>query len=255
MPDSNAAAATIPRRGWRALRFLLVAASAVMAVWVALAIHPHPLFAYQVRRANVVLHARDPLPAGAGAMLDEVVRRVSRSPLYDPGRVHDVFLCDTQPLFTLFAPDARKVGGVSHTHLWGNVFLRPSDIARDRIRGYSGRETTGERTLTYFIAHEVTHAMTARHLGRLRYARLAAFQQEGYADHIAFRHVLDLRAGREAIRRHEPEMDTRRSGLYRRQELLVAYLLQRRGLTVDQLFVAPLNPRAVERELEADSGL
>jgi hypothetical protein len=67
--------------------------------WVALAIHPQPLFAYSAQRANVMLHARAPFPAQTGPLLDDVLARVSRSPLYDAHRTYHVFLCDTQSLF------------------------------------------------------------------------------------------------------------------------------------------------------------
>jgi hypothetical protein len=50
--------------------------AAVVAAWIALAVHPQPLFAYSAQRANVVLHAREPLPPQAGALLDDVVARV-----------------------------------------------------------------------------------------------------------------------------------------------------------------------------------
>ena len=256
-------------RGQRAGRVSLrvarragVAVGAAIAVWVALAVHPQLLFAAELRRANVVLHARDPLPPEAGPLLDEVVRRVSHSPLYDPARVHHVFLCDTPALFAFFAPWSRKVGGVAQWHLGGNVFIRPSSIARGRVIGPSGNETPGARTLAYFIAHEVTHAMTADRVGRWRYARLAAFQVEGYADFVAFDrtvdsrtvglHQVDLAAGRAALRRGAPEMSPKLSGLYRRYELLVAYLFERRGFDVAALLARPLDRAQLERELLSD---
>ena len=40
-----------------------------------------------------------------------------------------------------------------------------------------------------------------------------------------------------------------RSGLYKRYELMVAYLLERRGMTVDQLLARPMDRRQVEAEL------
>ena len=228
------------RRRWarRTLR-CGVALAVVAAVWLTLALHPQPLFAYELRRANVVLHARAPLPPQAAPLLDEVVRRVSRSPLYDPARRHDVFLCDTPALFGLFALWHRRVGGLTHTQFGGNVFIRPSNIERGTVIGPSGDEKKGERTLAYFIAHEVTHAMTADCVGRWGYRRLAAFQQEGYADHVAFARDVDLARGRRALVSDAPEMSPKRSGLYARYELLVAYLLERRGMTVDELLARP----------------
>jgi hypothetical protein len=247
------AASKSPRRRWRRVAGRAgLSLAALAAGWLALIVHPQPLFAYSAQRANVVLHARDPLPPQAGPLLDEVVRRAARSPLYDPARVHHVFLCDTPSLFTFFTVWGHRAGGVTQTQFVGNVFIRPSNLERGRVIGPSGDEKKGERTLAYFIAHEVTHAMTADRVGRWRMWRLAAFQREGYADYVGFDHRVDLARGREALRRDDYEMSPRRSGLYKRYELMVAYLLEKRGMTVDELLAQPIDPREVEAALLAD---
>ena len=241
-----------PRRGRLAKRVVLTLLGAA-AVWLALILHPQPLFAYSAQRANVVLYTRAPLPPQTGPLLDEVVRRISRSPIYDGRRIHHVFLCDTRTLFGFLTLNSYRAGGVAHAELGGNVFIRPFSIERGTVTGPSGQEKTGERTLAYFIAHEVTHAMTADRTGRWRYRQLSAFQLEGYADHVGFGRPLDLAREREALRGDEPDMSPRRSGLYKRYELLVAYLLERRGLTVDQLLAARLEQRQIEGELLSDT--
>jgi hypothetical protein len=253
MGDARAEA---KRRPWtRQVRRALLGLAALAAGWLALVVHPQPLFAYTARREHVVLPARRPFPNETQPLLEEVLRRVRRSPLYDASREHHVFLCDTPALYGALALWAYRSGGVTQAMIDGNVFIRPSDIARGTVFGRGGEVKKGPRTLAYYIAHEVTHAMTADHLGRWRYHRLAAFQTEGYADYVAFARPLDLRAEREALARGAPEMSPRRSGLYRRYELLVAYLLERRGLTVDQLLAARLDQRATEARLLADADL
>ena len=252
---SEQPAAPRPRRWGRRLRRLGLAVVGVLGAWVALAVHPQPLFAYSMQRANVVLHARVPFPPQAGPLLDDVVARLARSPIYDARRTHHVFLCDTPALFALFAPWNRRVGGITHVHFGGNAFLRPYSIERGRLIGPSGDDKPGERTLAYFITHEVTHAMTGDHIGRWGYRRLAAFQTEGYADYVAFARPppFDFAAGRQALARDAPEMDVHRSGLYRRYELMVAWLLQQRGLTVDQLLAARIDPGETLAALRADA--
>ena len=121
--------------------------------------------------------------------------------------------------------------------------------------GRGGEVKTGGRSLAYFIAHEVTRAMTADHTGRWQYRKLAAFQTEGYADYVAFARRLDLASERVALVRDAPEMSPQRSGLYRRYELLTAYLLERRGMNVDALLAAPLDRHEVEAQLLTDSDL
>ncbi len=46
-----------------------------------------------------------------------------------------------------------------------------------------------------------------------------------------------------------------RSGLYERYRLLVGYLLQHRGLSVDELLARRMDRADVERELVADGAL
>jgi hypothetical protein len=155
-----------PRRGRRVAKRALLTLLGSAAVWLALILHPQPLFAYSAQRANVILYTRAPMPPQTGPLLDEVVRRISRSPLYDARRTHHDFLCDTRALFGFFTVDSYRAGGVAHAELGGNVFIRPFSIERGTVTGPSGQEKTGERTLAYFIAHEVTHAMTADRTGR-----------------------------------------------------------------------------------------
>ncbi len=235
----------------RAMKRALLVLVGVAAGWVGLVIHPQPLFAYTARQGNLVLHARRPFPPATQALLQDVLRRVSASPLYDAGRVHDVFLCDTPGLYGLLALWAYRSGGVTQTMLNGHAFIRPFDIERGTVFGRSGEVKVG-RPLAYFIAHEVTHAMTVDRVGRWRFRQLAHFQTEGYADHVAFARPMDLRAEREALIRGAPEMIPRQSGLYRRYELLVTYLLERRGMSVDQLLARPLDPAVIENQLLAE---
>lgn len=242
-----------PRRGRRLARPVGATILGVAAVWLTLILHPQPLFAHSAQRANVVVYTRAPMPPQAGPLLDEVVRRISRSPLYDARRVHHVFLCDTPALFGLLTVTGHRAGGVTHAEFGGNVFIRPFSIERGTVIGPNGQEKTGERTLAYYITREITHAMTADRTGRWRFRHLSAFQVEGYADYVGFGRPLDFARERQALIDDAPEMSTRRSGLYKRYELLVAYLLERRGLSVDDLLAGRLEQRQIEDELLSDA--
>ncbi len=226
---------------------LLVKLSLVIAgtfgLYLALLLHPDPLFAHEVRVENLVLHAREPLPAAALEVARAVHGRVARSPFYDPADTYHVYLCDTPRLFALVSVQHPKAGGVAQVGLGGNVFLRPSQVERDRLIGPRGQEVPGERTLTYFMAHELTHTMVARRLGRLAYFRLAAWQQEGYADYVGKGNDFDFTSTLAAFRAGAPELDPARSGLYLRYHLLTAYSLEQLGLTPEALLGTP-RPRA-----------
>lgn len=239
-------------RPWlRSTRRLTLALASLVAGYVALVVHPQPLFAYSLQRGNLVLHARAPLPPEAAPMLDDALGRVSRSPLYDAARTHDVFLCDTPALYALFTLWNRNSGGVTDTWAWGNAFIRPADVRRGRVIGRSGVEKGGERTLAYYVAHEVTHALTADRVGRLGFRKLAAFQREGYADYVAFARPVDLGRGRADLAANTCDMSTSCSGHYDRYRLLVGYLLQQRRLTVDELLARRMDRAEIEDQLRA----
>jgi hypothetical protein len=233
---------------WRVLSQVVAIALSLGAAWLVLLVHPALLFAHSLRVGTLVLHAQAPLPPESRPLLAEVERRISASPLFDRGRRYHIFSCDSRWLFAFLTPGSR---GSGVTNPWGNVFIHSPDIVHDRVRGRNGEIKAGERTLTYFVAHEVTHSMTFANIGWWRSRRLAAFQREGYADYIGFSHHLDLAVAREALRHAEPEMDPSRSGLYKRYELLVAYLLERRAMPVTTLFARRLDQHAIERDLDA----
>ena len=217
--------------------------------YLLLLVHPQPLFAFSARDAAIVLHAREPLPAEVQGVLADARRRVEASPFYDPSATYDAFLCDDVRTFTAFTLWNRGAGAVSQWDLTGNIFLRPSHVERNRLIGRSGNETPGERTLSYFIAHEVTHTMLARRIGRLRYARLQRWQVEGYAEYVGKAGEFDFEKTLAAFRAGTRELDPKRSGLYLRYHLLVAYLLDHEGMTPEALLAAPIEKTEVEARL------
>jgi len=227
-----------------------VPAAIALAYAVVLA-RPQMVFAYEARADNVVLHARAPLPPQAAAIAATARQRVSRSPFYTPTDTYDVFLCDTPALFAFFAPIHHNAGGVADVYLTRDVFLRPAHVERDRLVGPSGAEAAGDRTLGYFIAHEITHIMTARRLGRRGYFALDTWQSEGYADYVGKGGSFDAAAVLRDFKAQTPALDPKRSGLYLRYHLLVAHELDDKGMTPQALLSGAMPSAPVEAELSA----
>lgn len=252
MKDSTPAAAPAPSRrsrAWRCVRRAAVFSVTVVAAYSAILVNPWILFDHEVRAENVVFHARDPFPPEAGAIARAARERVARSPFFDPGDEYHVYFCDTPAFFAFFALWNRGVGAVAQVGVTGNVFMRPSRIERDRLLGPSGNEVPGERTLTYFVAHELTHTMVARRLGRIAYFGLETWQQEGYADFIGKGGEFDYDSALDGFRAGRRELDPAASGLYLRYQLFTEHLLLRRGLGAEDLLGEPRDPAPIEREL------
>ena len=227
----------------RALFGLLVASVA----YLVLLAYPQPLFAHELTHAGLTVHADAPIPDTMRATLERVRARLDRSPLLSRAAVPHIFICNEPWRFALFARQNYQVGGVADGFVGQHVFLRESDMNRDRLIGPSGQPVAADRPLSYFIAHELMHIATVRHVGRARYARMPQWVDDGYADYIA--RDIDLAAALTKFKDGARELDPSRSGLYLRYHLMVAYLLERKGVPIVTLMASPPERETLEREL------
>ena len=230
---------------WR--RGLTIGLLTVGAAYLLLLIHPQPLFAYELRRGGIVLHATRPIPDAMRSTLDRAHARLERTALYDPAFVPHVFICEPRSLFALFARNNYRVGGFADAFVGGHVFLRESDMANDRLIGASGRPVPADRPLSYFIAHEIMHLVHRRSLGRWAYLRLPQWVDDGHADYVA--RDIDLQQALRGFKSGAYEVDPARSGLYVRYQLMVAYVVEKKGVAPRALLENPAARDSVEREL------
>ena len=227
-------------------RSCLALAIASLAYLVVLA-YPQPLFADEINRGPLTLHATAPLPEAAHITVERASVRLQRSPLYaDAGTIH-VFVCRTQRTFAIFARQNYRVGGVADWLVGQHAFLRESDLTSDRLISPTGTPVAADRPLSYFVAHEAMHIVIARHLGRVRYSQLPQWVDDGYADYVA--RDIDYAAALQKLKDHERELDPRRSGLYLRYHLMVAYLLEKRGMSIQMLLANPPDRATIEASL------
>jgi hypothetical protein len=229
----------------------------VFVLYLVLLCRPGLFFRYAFTRGGITLYSDEPIPPeAAGRVLEIVERRLARSPLAAPGRDKDllIYICNRRWRFDLFANTRYKVGGLAYAPLSDNIFLRTAHFDANRLVNYSGREVPGERTLSYYIVHEIVHVLVARELGLVKHWRLPAWKNEGYADLIAKGGDFDYERARELLRRGDRELDTKRSGLYLRHHLLVAYLLERKGISVVEMLSREFDPLRLEAEILAAEG-
>ena len=117
-----------------------------------------------------------------------------------------------------------------------------------------GTPIMGDRMLDYFIAHEVTHQLTGRALGPVRSLFVPQYAREGYADYVGKGNAFDYEQARRDFLAGRPEMDYQKTGLYLRFNLLVAYLLDHRGWSVDKLLKKAPPQQEVEAAVGAEHG-
>jgi len=233
-------------------RRVVLAFFAASCVYLAVLAYPQPLFAHELTSAGITVHSTRPIPEVMKTTLDRARARLDRSPLGAGTRGAHVFICDSRWLFALFARQNYRVGGVTDWLVGQHVFLRESDLENDRLIGPSGRAVAADRPLSYFIAHELMHVANVRGVGRWRYARMPQWLDDGYADYVA--RDVDLGIALQQMKKGARELDPRRSGLYVRYQLMVAYLLEKQKMPLDKVLAAPPSREQVEADLVSLSG-
>ena len=160
------------------MKAVLRVAVGLGVLYVLCILFPQPFFQHRAVSGNIVLFSDSVPPTG---LLPGVQALLSRSPLYDPRVRQRVFLCSSRWGFSFFARGRTDLAGICDDRLTGNVFIRPADLGAGRLLGMQG--LVDPRPLSYFIAHEITHNMEARYVGRWD-LRVPTWLWEGYADYI-----------------------------------------------------------------------
>ncbi len=233
---------------------LAIALVLVILAGVVLLRTPQPFFAYSVTNGSITLYSDMAFRADAGRKVLDLVRaKLERSPLYVRGQRDAAFVCNTSWRRLLFFNRKYRVGGLCYYPFTSNVFLRTSLIDENRMVGASGKVVPPNRPLDYFIAHELTHAMTGRHAGPLGYHRLPVWIREGYADYVGKGGNFDYEQVRVAFLAGARELDPARSGLYLRYHLLVAHFLDKEHWSVDRLLASRLSQTEAEEAVRREA--
>lgn len=237
----------------RAIVRIACTSVALFAAYATLLRVPEPFFLFAVRADSLTLHSDQSIPEPAARSVLALARtKLETSPLYVSSRSYDVFLCNSRWRQMLFFNKDYGVGGVAPYPLSDNVFLRDARVEDNRLISPRRTPGAGDRTLDYFIAHELTHQLAGHALGPIRYYQLPQWVREGYADYVGKGPSFHYDEARRAFLAGAPEMDWKRSGLYRRFHLLVAYLLDRQGWTVARLLRDPPRQESVESAIRAE---
>jgi hypothetical protein len=232
--------------------FSILGIASIFALYLVLLCHPGFFFRHTFSRKGITLYSDEPIfSRTAEQVLTGVEERLTRSPLFRsrPGAGIRVYICNRRWRFILFANYRYHVGGLTYPPLSNNIFLRRVDFDADCLINPSGTPVPGERTLTYFITHEIMHTLIADELGALAYWRLPDWKNEGYCDHVAKGASFQFDRAIEQLRSGDREMDPQRSGLYLRYNLLVAYLLEYKGISVYEMLNQEIEPVNLEAEI------
>jgi len=208
---------------------------------------PYPFFSFKTQYKNLVLYSDQGFDEQkAQIVLSNSIERLSSSPFFRKDREYRLFICNNGWRRLLFFRDSQRVGGQSDYPTPSN-FLGPVKVEDNVLLKRNGDPAPYPRTLDYFIAHELTHQVSAEAVG-LRYLSLPAWIVEGYADFVAQGDKFDF-LEKLKEQRLGKSLDIWKTE-YDAYNLAVTYLLKYKHVPLEQLFSGNLKLEEVEKELK-----
>ncbi len=209
------------------------------------------LFEYHLQHGPLHLYTDRPFQEENGKqILTEVEKRLQRSPLYR-GEKNAAFICNDPWKEDFFLRGSKKIGGDNHYPMAPHAFLTRALVDEDALYSPQGRPIAPPRTLTYYLAHEFTHTVMGQSLGDKNWKKLPHWIFEGYPDYIGLGPSYNYETALKAYQNRDPRVNGTMAEDYLRYGVMVAYALEKKGLSAPELVENPPD----EAELIRASGL
>ena len=214
--------------------------AAVAIGYLFLITFPQVLLGNTVRHGSFVVYSREaPDEAALAYVLDAAEQRLRTSPLYDAELPRRIYLTGSFGMYALFSNKA--YGSFANSlPLIDNILVNKADLATDKV--YIPRSYHDSRSLSGVIAHETAHLFIRRRYGTLAATLMPRWKNEGYCEYIAGDSTIPLDEGIRLWREH-PTDDT--AYRYTKYHAMVKFLLEKEGMSVDDLFTKDLDEKDV----------
>lgn len=239
-------------RKWLLL-FLFITCSSISMLFA----FPQLLFSEKFIYKNCTVYSDSKIDRNIKSVLDSALEKIKESELFKPKIYFKIFLCNDLWRYSFYSLGHPDAGGITHTRLTGNIFIRPCKvkdntiIAPDTWKFARPPYTLADRPLSYFIAHEMTHRLQLYQYGKA-YFKIPKWIIEGYADYVAKGDNFDYTSNLHLWKQKAPELKPE-SGLYRFYHLLIYYLLNIKHLSIRNIIEEIPSVRQVEMRMVESS--
>jgi len=194
---------------------------------------PQPFFKNKLTVGEVTVYSDEDIPTiKMTEILTTAQERVRKSVIYKKGVKQNIFVANNIWRWRYFSNRLSQVGGLNYVILTHPIFLRKVDIENNRLDGNSGKVAAGDRTLDYFIAHEMTHTLEFQSMDWYKYPFQTNWVLEGYCDYVAH----DSKSHEEYLDHYINVAENTGAKYYSRARTMVAYLLENEKINISDIW-------------------
>lgn len=190
---------------------------------------PEPFFPNKLTIDSVTVYSDESIPTSEiTTIVKTALQRVRKSKIYKKDIKERLFIANNPFLWAYFSNINYKASGLNYVCFNHTIFFRKADIKNNRLYGYSGKVAKGDRTLDYFMAHEMTHSLEFYSMPWYTYPLTTNWVLEGYCDYVAH----DSKKYEEYLNHYLNVPETTGAKYYSRARTMVAYLLEKEKVVV-----------------------
>lgn len=193
---------------------------------------PEPFFNNKVTVGNITVYSDEKIPDEIKEIVKTAETRIQKSVIYRNGFKQRMFIANNPIKWNYFSNINHKAGAISYVYFINNIFFRKVDIKNNLLYGPSGRVAAGERTLDYFMAHEMTHRLEFESMPWYKYSIKESWVQEGYSEYIGH----DSQNYESALKYYLEVPENSGAKRYTKDRVLVTYLLEKEKYSISDIW-------------------
>lgn len=217
----------------KAVGMIIVTLLVIGVMYVLTLCFPQPFYPNILTVNNISIYSDEEIPTREMTdIIHTVEDTIRKSALYKADTKHSIYITANPVLWTYFTNKFNKVGGLNYTLFNHSIFLRKADIRTNRLYGPSGNPVAGDRTLDYFMAHEITHTLEFQSMPWHRYPINTNWTLEGYAEYIAH----GSQTYEASLEYYLTVPENAGAKNYTRMRTMVAYVLEKEKVPISELW-------------------
>jgi len=204
----------------------------LVVIYILTLCFPEPFFKNKVNVGNITVYSDEEIPTEIKEIVKTVESRIQKSVIYKNGFKQKIFMANNLNRWNYFSNVNHKAGAISYVYFINNIFLRKVDIKNNRLYGPSGKVAAGDRTLDYFMAHEITHRLEFKAMPWYKYSIKENWLQEGYSEYIGH----DSQNYEATLKYYLEVPENNSAKRYTRLRAMVAYLLEKEKINIGDIW-------------------
>jgi len=216
---------------FRILGKIILTIIILLAIYILTICFPQPFFKNKIEIGNITIYSDEEISLEINEIVKTAENRIKKSVIYKENIKPKIFIANDYWRWKYFTNTHYKVGALAYVGI-DNIFFRKVDIKTNRLYGNSGKVAAGDRTLDYFMAHEITHLLEFKARPWYKYSIKENWIQEGYCEHIGH----DSQNYETSLKYYLEVPENIGAKRYTRLRTMVIYLLEKEKINITDIW-------------------